>query len=199
MSHHDAFDSRRSGFEEAYFKSKDAELVAKLRQVFEAKRTKEELSKASGITNAQVLDRLVQAHVDGRMLTAFKLYPLVEIAWADGSVDKVEADAVINAAVKHGIEQGSPALDRVKTWLKDGPTADARAAWYMYAAELRNVLTPAELNAFREDLLKTARHVAELSGGILGMFFTVSKGERTVLSKITEALTHGAPGNASRH
>ena len=51
---HDAFAQRGSSNEEAYFRNKDAGLVDRLRSVFEAKRTKEELSKASGISNRKV-------------------------------------------------------------------------------------------------------------------------------------------------
>lgn len=183
-------DSRRNTFEESYFRTKDAELVDKLRKVFETTRNKEELSKATGINNQEVLDRLVASNVDGEMLTAFKLYPLVEIAWADGAFDSAERAAVMAAAIKHGVPAGSPVLNRLKDWLDRGPNEDTRAAWYMYAGELRNTLSPAELNTFREDLLTMARQVAEISGGVLGMFFNVSQNERTVLKDITAALTH---------
>lgn len=194
----DAFDSRRNSFEERYFHTKDAELVDKLKAVFNAKRDREELRKATGIADDQVLDRMMAVNAKGEMLTAFKLLPLVEIAWADGSYDQKEADAVIAAAIKHGIPRDSSALERIKEWLYRGPNPEARKAWYMYAEALRKTLTPPELNGFREDLLKTARYIAEGSGGILGTFFTVSKGEKQVLKKITDALTH-KPGEGARH
>jgi uncharacterized tellurite resistance protein B-like protein len=192
IGHHDAFEARRSSFEEAYFRKKDAELVEKLRAVFQAQRDREELRRLTGITSDEVLDRLMDVQVRGEMLTAFKLLPLVEIVWADGACDKREADAVVRAAIKFGVPADSIALERIKEWIQRGPNPEARKAWYMYAAELRKTLTPAELKTFREDLLKMARHVAETSGGILGTFFTVSKGEHQVLKKITESLTHGA-------
>jgi hypothetical protein len=187
---HDAFESRRLSFEEAYFRNKDAELVEKLRRVFQAKVDREELSRRAGITNKDVLDRLMTVQVRGEMLTAFKLLPLVEIAWADGACDKREADAVVAAAIEHGISPDSLALQRVKDWLERGPNPDARKAWYMYAQELRNVLSPDELKTFREDLVQAAQRIAELSGGILMTFFTVSRGENTVLTKMTDALSN---------
>jgi hypothetical protein len=191
----DAFDSRRNSFEERYFHDKDAELVGKLKKVFDAKRDREELRKATGIASDEVLDRMMAVNAKGEMLTVFKLLPLVEIAWADGTYDKKEGDAVIAAAIRHGIPRESAALERLKEWLHRGPNPEARNAWYMYAEQLRKTLTPQELNTFREDLLQTARYIAEGSGGILGAFFTVSKGEKQVLKKITDALTH-KPGEA---
>jgi len=188
IGHHDAFESRRNTFEEAYFRKKDADLVEKLRAVFQTNRDREQLQSDTGITSEEVLDRLMAVQAKGEMLSAFKLLPLVEIAWADGTCDKREAEAVIRAAIKHGIPADSLALQRVKEWLERGPDPDARLAWFMYASELRKTLTHAELKTFREDLLTTAREIATLSGGILNTFFTVSHGEKKVLKKITEAL-----------
>ena len=190
---YDAFESRRSGFEAEYFHNKDAALVEKLRGVFQTNHDREELRRLTGITNNDVLDRLVAVQVKGEMLTAFKLLPLVEIAWADGRLDQHEADAVIDAAIKHGISPESEALKRIKEWLERGPNAEARKAWQMYAQELRKVLTPAELKTFREDLLHTAKQIAELSGGVLNMFFNLSQAEKAVLQNITEALSD-SPG-----
>jgi hypothetical protein len=72
--------------------------------------------------------------------------------------------------------------------LREGPKPDARKAWHLYAGELRKVLGPVELEAFRNDLLGYARQVAETSGGLLGMAFTVTANERKVLDAIERAL-----------
>lgn len=188
ISNHDAFESRRASFEEAYFRKKDAELVEKLRTVFEAKRDRETLKRLTNITNDEVLDRLMAVQVKGQMLSAFQLLPLVEIAWADGVCDKRESEAVIAAAIKHGVPADSVALERIKEWLERGPNPEARKAWYMYAEELRKSLSPAELKTFRDDLVQTAKQISELSGGILSTFFNVSQTEKAVLKKMTDAL-----------
>lgn len=186
--HHDPFEARRTSFEEGYFRTKDTELVEKLRKVFQTRLDRDELRRLTNINSEEVLDRMMAVQVKGQMLTAFKLLPLVEIAWGDGVCDKREAEAVVNAAIKHGIPSDSVALQRVKEWLERGPDPEARKAWLMYAQELRKVLTPAELKTFRDDLLHTARRIAELSGGILNTFFTVSHNEKAVLKKIAVAL-----------
>lgn len=185
----DAFADRARSYEDGYFAQKDADVVAKLRGVFESKRTTEELSKTSGITNPEVLDRLLKLSLSGEMMTVFRLYPLVEIAWADGSFDKAESKAVLDAAVKHGASETGLSIKRLEEWLQKGPTPDARAAWRMFAAELCNVLTPDQLTAFRNDLLRDAKLVAEASGGVLGLFMTTSSGEHKVIEEITKALT----------
>lgn len=186
----DAFASRRVGLEAEHFHKKDAELVGKLKAVFHRQLDREELRKATGVKSEEVLDRLLAVNARGEMLLAFRLYPLVEIAWVDRKVDAREAKAVIDAAIRLGVPPMSAALEAIEDWLKRGPTEDGRAAWYMFAGELRKTLNRAELDGFRDQLLEGARAVASASGGFLGMAFEVSAKERSVLDKIATALTH---------
>ena len=73
--------------------------------------------------------------------------------------------------------------------LKNHLRSDARKAWYMYAEELCKVLSPQELATFRRDLLDSATRVAQASGGVLNVAFTVSGSEKRVLEAIERALT----------
>ncbi len=185
----DAFESRRVAFEEDYFQKKDAQLVAKLKQVFHRKLAKEELREATGIVDEAVLDTLVELNLNSNLLAAFELYPLIELAWADGGVDERERSAVLAAAAEHGIEARSSAYAMLENALGGKPRPDMRKAWHLYAAELRKVLTQPELETFRNDLLEYARRVAVASGGLLNIAFTTGAGEKEVLKTIERALT----------
>ena len=185
----DAFDSRRSGFEVEYFHKQDQEVVRKLKGVFERKIDREGLKKYTGVTNEEVLDRLIAVNVKGELLLVFRLYPLVEIAWADGAIDSRESKAVIDAAMKMGVPEGSAALKALEEWLKRGPTPDGRKAWYAFADELRKTLTAEELAKFRHDLLEGAKAVAKASGGLLGIAFEISAAEQKVLDGIAQRLS----------
>lgn len=187
----DAFELRGRSFEERYFHIKDAELVEKLRSVFRRSLDRDELKKITGLTDEQLIDRLLDLNVRGEMMTAFKLMPLVEIAWADGTLDHREADAVEHAASRFGITPG-PAMDRLREWLRHGPTPELRALWLRYAEELRHTLTHTQLDEFREDLLKTARGIADCSGGVLSVFFNTSAAEKRIIAEVRKALTHDA-------
>lgn len=186
----DAFAARGQGLEAEFFHKKDADLVGKLKEVFGRKLDREELRKTTGIKSDEVLDRLLAVNAKGETLLAFRLFPLVEIAWADGSVDLREAKAVVDAAIKLGVPPNSAALATIEDWLKRGATEDGRLAWYMYANELRTVLSPAELDKFRNELLAGAKAVASASGGILGIAFEINKNEQKVLDKVAQSLTH---------
>lgn len=184
---HDAFEARGRSLEDAYFRSKEAETVEKLKQVFQARLDREALRKA-GLTSEEVIDRLLAVSVRGELLSAFKLFPLVEIAWADGRVDAKEAAAVLDAAVNVGVPKDSEMYRSLKDWLDRGPTDDGRKAWRMYAAELRKTLSPAELASFRNDLLAFANKVARASGGVFGMLGVVSPGEQRVIDELGSLL-----------
>jgi uncharacterized tellurite resistance protein B-like protein len=188
----DAFEARRKSFEEEYFRKKDAQLVDKLKGVFHRKLDKETIRQTTGIMDERVLTNLVTLSLSGELMAAFKLYPLIEMAWADGVVDQREARAVLAAAEQTGIAPASAPYAMLENALKNRPREAARQAWYLFAAELRRVLNPQELAVFRTDLLNYAHRVAEASGGLLNMAFTISANEKRVLEAIERALTHEA-------
>lgn len=185
----DAFEKRGQALEDEYFKTRDSQLVAKLKSVFQHTFSKDELRRTSGIQNDAVLDRLVKLSLNDQLLTAFKLYPLVEIAWADGAVDDREIQAVVKAAENFGVTPGSAALANLEARLRSGPDEDARIAWRQFAQELRKTLTPQELATFRADLLEYAHKVAKASGGVFGDVLAISPGEKRAIKAITEALS----------
>ena len=182
----DALHKREKALEEEFFARKDQQLRDKLKATFEQEVTREKLKAATGLTDPQILDRLVALQVRGETMAAFWLYPLVEVAWADGKVDRRERDAIIEAAVGGGIERGSAGFEALETALADGPTEARREVWFAYARDLAARLDPKERRAVREDLVQRARVVAEASGGVLGVR-KVSSNEQRVLDRIAEA------------
>ena len=118
--------------------------------------------------------------------SAFGLYPLVEIAWADGTVDEKEREAFLRAAAEHGLAVDTPGHDALRAFIKETPRADARKAWFAWAEAVNQKLTPLERRKVREGLVKRARAVAEASGGFLGLTNPVSDNEARVITRIEE-------------
>jgi len=189
----DIFDARRRTFEEEYAKKNDAQLIDKLEALFNRHIDRETIRQATGITDERVLDNLIALNLSGDLMAAFKLYPLVEMAWADGHADERETRAVLDSVEHHGMSRDSAAYEMLARALKNHPRPDTRKAWYSYAEELCTTLNPQELASFRDDLLEHARKVAEASGGILNVALTVSDKEKRILEAIRRALTPGAP------
>lgn len=189
MSNKTPFQIREQAFEAAYFQKKEQALVDGLRAVFHKKHSKQEISEATGITDDELLDRLVELELNGEMMTAFELLPVIEVAWADGQPDARTVRAVLEAGEANGVQPGSKAREMLERRLATGPTADLRKVWFMYAGTLKQSLTPAQLAEFRDDLLGFCKSVAEASGGILGMVLKTSAREQRVIDEVKKGLS----------
>jgi uncharacterized tellurite resistance protein B-like protein len=182
----DIFEQRRKGFEAEFFAKREQELIAKVRGVLEKEQPRETLKKLTGIQDEKAIDTLVALNVNHDTLAAFALYPLVEIAWADGKVEEREREAFFKAAAEVGIPEGTPGHTALKEFLKDTPREEARKAWFAWSAALNKKLSPAERKKVRDAFLQRARTVAEATGGILGLGKRVTAAEQRVLDRIAE-------------
>lgn len=86
----DIFRERERGEEEAYFRHKDAELIAKLRQKTKLSEIAHALAGKLQTDEPALLDRIRMLGVTLDTGSAFILAPLVEVAWVDGSVSDAE-------------------------------------------------------------------------------------------------------------
>lgn len=181
---------RERALEKEFFARRNTQLLEKLKATFDQEVTREKLRAATGLADSRLLDRLIALQVRGETMTAFWLYPLVEIAWADGRLDIRERDAILKAAVAAGLRRHSPGYEVLETYIADGPTEARRKVWFAYARDLASRLDRSERRLVREDLVRRARAVAEASGGVLGVL-KVSTNEQRILDAIAEAFPDG--------
>ena len=160
---------RGRSLEEGFFRREDARLVEKLRQAARRETAREALARASGIKNPEVLDRLVDLDIPPTTVTALSLVPLVEVAWADGSLDANERRAVLERVGTAGFAAGSIERAVLETWLTHKPDPKLLTAWEHLVQGLCEQLDPAEVAALKAGLLDRARAVAGASGGFLGL------------------------------
>ena len=85
---------------------------------------------------------LLALEIDSETLAALTLIPLVEVAWADGSIAQQERDAILEAAASVGITPESESYFLLGNWLKKAPPAGLLEAWESYVAALSETLTP---------------------------------------------------------
>ena len=83
---------RRKALEEEFFKKESEKLRARLREQADRETARAALAEASGIGDAEVLDRLVQLGMSAETFAALSLVPLVEVAWASGKVEPQERE-----------------------------------------------------------------------------------------------------------
>jgi hypothetical protein len=183
---------RGRSLEDEFFRREDKRLLAKLSEVKAAETSREALAKASGITSPDLLDRLLKLGVTAETVTALSLVPLVEVAWADGSLDARERRTVLERAREAGVEPGSTAQALLEAWLERRPDAALLDAWTQMVRSLREQLGPAEAERLKTTLLDHARAVARASGGVLGLGSKVSGAEAAMLATLEAAFTPSA-------
>lgn len=183
----DALGDRRKELEESFFAKQNQQLVEKLKADKQRVMTKDGIREVTGIENDAVLERLVALKLNRETVAALALFPLIEVAWADGAVDTKESAAVLEAAHQSGILKGSSAHTLIEGWLKLKPPAALHTAWFNYLLALCAGMTADDKAMLKNELLGKARLVAEASGGILGLGSKVSKAEHDTLKKLEEA------------
>jgi tellurite resistance protein len=190
MQHdHDEFlEVQRRKLEDAFFQERDKVLIENLKKMQAMKETKESLGRVSGITNDKVLEKLVGLGVRPETLAPLSVIPLVEVAWADGSISKEEEAAVLKAAQSKGIQSGSIEFDLLREWLEKKPPANLLDAWVHYIEGLCEQLPAAEKETMKKEIMGGALAVAETSGGLLGIN-KISPEEKAVLTKMEKAFS----------
>jgi hypothetical protein len=184
LDDHEFFlDSQRKKLEDAFFQQQDKVLIENLKKMRKMKETKESLARVSGIHNEKVLEKLVELDVRPETLAPLSIIPLVEVAWADGSISREEEASVINAAALKGIKVGTIEGDLLKEWLEHKPPAKLLDAWIHYMEGLCEKLTAQEKTALKKEIVGGAQAVAEASGGLLGIN-KVSREEKAVIDKM---------------
>lgn len=128
--------------------------------------------------------------LDRSTYAAVALLPLVEVAWADGRVQRAERDLIAEIAQRYGLLPDDAWLKR---WLdrRPAPTTFLAARTVLLALMSRagrdDVRSPETL----ESLLDLCMAVAEAAGGLFGIAFTVERTERECIEEIAASLALG--------
>lgn len=177
---------RKKALEEEFFRKQNE----RQRAALQARRKREESASAlreAGITDEAMIGRLLDLGVDAEAMVALELVPLVAVAWADGTMDDRERDAVLRAAREAGVTEDQPAFALLAGWLGEAPPPHLLETWAAYVRDLCAAMAPDARTAFREQLLGRTRAVAEAAGGFLGVFGKVSAKEQAVLGELERA------------
>jgi hypothetical protein len=175
---------RGKALEDQFFRKEDQRLIQKLRAMKETEATREALAKASGIKDEAVLQKLVDLGVHAETVAALSVVPLVEVAWADGSLDAKEKRAILDGAAKSGVAPGSTGYELLERWLEHRPERRLLTAWTHLVRGLCDQMAPGEAAALKSALVDSARAVAVASGGFLGLGSKISPAEENLLRQL---------------
>ncbi len=172
---------------EYFFYRVDQQLSSALKSQQELDVQRQQLAKAIGVDDQDLIDSLVNAGFDETTYEAIQLVPCVAVAWADGYVLPGEIAALREATEAFGIALGSPA-DRVcQAWLSKRPDESLFDLWSKYIRATSALLTPFLRRATAREIIEQSESVAKAAGGIFGIA-AISQEERQVLAQIRAAL-----------
>jgi hypothetical protein len=169
--------------EDEFFRREDQRLVRRLNELKALEASREALATASGISDPAVLKQLMDLGIHSETVAALSIVPLVEVAWADGSLDANERRAVVERA---GVGRGTPAGELVEAWLDRRPDPRLLTAWKHMIQGMCGHLGPEGAARLKASLLERARAVAAASGGLLGIA-KVSRAEAAMLATLEAA------------
>lgn len=184
----DLMEERRSALEDEFFHKQDQEKLAAMKDKLSAQATKEELRKVSGMTDEDVLDKLVALGLSGKTVAALSLVPLITVAWADGTIQDNERDAILHGAAGKGMEAGTDGHALLSSWLAKKPDDTLFEAWEGYIKSLLAQLNDEQTRLLKKQVVNFASLVAGSAGGFLGVG-KVSGSEQKALARIEAAFT----------
>jgi hypothetical protein len=189
MGDGNSLQERGRSLEEEYFRRKNRELIEKMQQADRDAEVLREIAAQAGIDDPEVVRELQKVGFTPDTVGLLPLVPLVQVAWADGSIAAAERDAIFDLARRRGVTDGSAAHAQLQAWLADRPAPEV----FDGAGRLiRAVLdAPAgETTMAADDIVAYCEQIARASGGLFGVR-SISPEERAVLTSIAERLKKG--------
>ena len=179
-------EERGRALENQFYEKENEQKLAAMKAKLDAQSTREDLRKASGMTDDAVLDKLVGLGLKANTIAALSLVPLIEVAWADGEIQDNERTAILQGAHGKGLEQGSDGYELLQAWLKRKPDSALLDAWEAYIKALVGQLNAEQNRLLKNQIVGFAKMVAAAAGGFLGIG-RVSASEEKSLARIEKA------------
>jgi hypothetical protein len=179
-------EERGRALENQFYEKENAEKLAAMKGKLDTQKSKDELRKASGMTDDAVLDKLVGLGLRANTIAALSLVPLIQVAWADGTIQDNERTAILQGAHGKGLEKGTDGYELLQAWLAKRPSDALYEAWEAYIKALASQLNDEQNRLLKNQIVGFAKMVAASAGGFLGIG-RVSASEEKVLARIETA------------
>lgn len=179
--------------ETGYLLAKEQELLEQIQRQTEWSAEQKQLAIITGVADEAILATLQELGYTRETVRLLYLVPLVQVAWASGSVTARERELVFEAASLCGVRADSALHQQLSGWLDQPPEAEFLARTLRVIRDITALHPPAKRAAGRRSLVAFCTNVAEASGGILGFGSKISAAEQEVLNQIVDALTIRTP------
>ena len=177
--------NNRRDHEEHYFRKHDQVLIERMRQASAADKARRALGEKTGLQDPELLQQIEQLGFTADTVSLLPLVPLLQVAWAEGTVSAPERALILDFARRRGIAEGTEADRQLGMWLDTRPAPVV----FAQAKRLTNAILAADgaADLSGDDLVKECEAIAAASGGLLGIG-RVSAEERSALQEIASAL-----------
>lgn len=183
---------REKALEDSYFRQQDAKLLQSLRKGAALDEIAAALSEKLQVDDPDLLVRAREAGITADTAAAFLVAPLVQVAWAEGSVTKQERSAVLRLAVERGVDPHSPAYSQLEAWLDVRPPDTLFEVASRVIQRGLSVLPAEERDERINRIIDACHEVAAASGSefarLLGLGDGVSGAEESILDTIARSL-----------
>lgn len=171
--------------EEEYFHQLDVELIDKMRRRAVLDEQRRSMAEASRINDPSILETLEKLGYNPGTVPLLCLVPLVQLAWADGTVRGAERQQVLAIARLHGVNENTPAYQQLVAWLDQPPPEAFFEGTLRVIRAVLASLPQDERQARQRDLNQCCMDVASAAGWHLGK---LGAAERRLLEKIQQHL-----------
>ncbi len=172
---------------ESFFHRHNQKLLSQFREKLQREANADGIKEATGVEEQLLLSQLAELGVTRETIEVIHMVPLVQVAWADGEIQKEEAELLHKAAPQCGVKSES-ALLAFEALLKERPSELYFKTAQAFIRHLFMALPEEEAQIATQDLYSLAMQVAKASGGIFG-FFSVDEQERAALKEIIEEIS----------
>ena len=111
------------------------------------------------------------------------LLPLIQVAWADGRIQKEERVRILRVLRARGLDRSDPAWEFVEALLEERPSDAYFEASLQVLARLLE-----KRSSTTETVVSMCVQVAEASGGLWGLRPAIDANERKALEQVAESL-----------
>jgi hypothetical protein len=170
--------------EENHFSHQTSDILHHLRVAEERTEARHQLAQVSGITNESIVNDLLEHDVTAATVAALPLVPLVLTAWADGAMDAPERAAIMKAMADHDLIPSQPAHELLVSWLDVAPEPALFGVWEIYVRGIREVMDAETFAEWKNRIMDRAEFIAAAAGGFMGIGFTISAAEKSMLVKL---------------
>ncbi len=170
--------------EESLYVHHASDLLQHLRVDEQRAEARHQLAQVSGITNESILNDLLEHDVTASTVAALPLVPLILTAWADGAMEPAERTAILKAMGDNGLIPSQPAYEQLQTWLDEAPVSTLFGIWEIYARGIREAMDYASFEEWKKRIMDRAEFIAAAAGGFMGLGFTISAAEKSMLAKL---------------